>query len=136
MADARRKLTLSVLGGPVSVCRLDANAGVPNWAGRGSFVSITRTPEELSIVCPTDVVPAGVRQCAGWRVLQVEGPFDFSETGVLASVAGPLAHAGISMLAVCTYDTDYVLVREADLGDTIDVLKRAGHDIRGEQPPA
>ena len=135
MAEVQRKLPLSVLGVPVSVCQLDAHAMVPDWADRGSFVSITRTSEELSIVCPAEVVPAGVRQSRGWRVLRVEGSFDFSETGVLTSIAGPLAEAGISMLAVCTYDTDYVLVKEADLAGAIDVLKRAGHGIQGGPAP-
>jgi hypothetical protein len=136
MAEAQRKLVLAVLGERLSVCQLDADAEAPDWAGLGSFVSITRTPEELSIVCPTEVVPAGVSQSRGWRVLQVEGPFDFSETGVLASIAGPLAEAGISMLAICTYDTDYVLVKAADLSDAIAALRRAGHDVRGERAPA
>jgi enamine deaminase RidA (YjgF/YER057c/UK114 family) len=108
---------VKVLDGRLSVCRLKASERVPSWALElhEGFVSITRTPDELSIVCPEEAVPPDTTAEDGFRALVLPGPIPFTETGVLASLATPLAAAGISIFAVSTYDTDYVLVREADL---------------------
>jgi hypothetical protein len=81
------------------------------------------------VVCDEDVVPEGTTKEAGWRCLKLHGPFEFSMVGVLASVAGPLADAGVSIFALSTYDTDYLLVKEKDLGRAIDVLSERGHVI-------
>ncbi len=116
-------LRLSVLPGRLAVCRLDAGAAVPAWAamegddGGGSIVSVSRTAEELSIVCPEPRVPAAIagesRVERGWRAFKVEGPLDFALTGILARLSGCLAEAGVSIFAISTFDTDYLLVREA-----------------------
>ena len=108
---------MKVLDGRLSVCRLPASDRVPSWALElhEGFVSITRTPDELSIVCPEEAVPPDTTVEEGFRALVVPGPIPFTETGVLAALAAPLAAAGISIFAVSTYDTDYVLVRETDL---------------------
>jgi enamine deaminase RidA (YjgF/YER057c/UK114 family) len=121
-------MNLTVLPEPLSVCRLAATARVPSWALElhESFVSVTRTPDELSIVCPDAAVPPDVEAESGWRALQVPGPIPFDQIGVLAALANPLAAAGISLFAVSTYDTDYVLVKEADLERALAAL----------QPPA
>jgi hypothetical protein len=124
-----RKLRLIVLDGRFTVCRLDPDAGMPPWARGGGFVSITRTADELSVVCPEGRAPEGVVREDGWRVIRVEGKLDFSETGILASLAGPLAAVGISVFAVSTYDTDYLLVKTADLVKSMAILVRAGHTI-------
>ena len=108
-------MTLSVLDDSFSVCRLAPDAGIPLWVPTKGFVSVTRTAEELSIVCQSDVVPDSVRTERGFRVLKIEGPFDFSLTGILLAVIGPLADVGISIFALSTYDTDYVLVKKKDL---------------------
>jgi hypothetical protein len=94
------------------------------------FVSVTRTAEELSIVCPSDAVPDSVRTERDFRALKIEGPFDFSLTGILLAVIGPLADAGISIFAVSTYDTDYVLVKKKDLKHAVSVLSASGHTFR------
>jgi uncharacterized protein len=122
-------LTFSVLPGSFAVCRLDPGARVPDWAGAGPFTSITRTADELSIICPEAAVPDGLA-AAGWRCLKLEGPFDFSVTGLVASFSTALARAGISLLVVCTYDTDYLLVRGRDLDRAIECLEKDGHSIR------
>lgn len=128
MADWHLRLT--VLPGEFSICRMAADAPIPAWAEGGPFVSITRTADELSIVCPTERVPAGMVADAGWRCLKVEGPFDLtSATGVLASIAAPLAEAGISLFALATYDTDYVLVHAADMERVRVALVEAGHSV-------
>jgi hypothetical protein len=93
------------------------------------FLSITRTDDELSVVCPEEAVPEDTRSEGGWRVLGLEGPFEFSEVGVLASVVGPLAEADVSVFAVSTYDTDYVLVKEEQLEVAVAALRARGHEV-------
>lgn len=98
--------------------------------GKDTFCSITRTNEELSIVCAENVVPQEVKQVTGWRAFKVEGPLDFALTGILASIADPLAKAGISIFALSTYHTDYVLVQDAKAAEAVKVLQAAGHTVR------
>ena len=126
---AEHHLTLVLLSDTFAICRLSAPAALPAWAMVGSFCAVTRTPEELSIVCIERTVPADVTCQRGWRGLKVAGPLDFALTGVLASLAVPLAGAGVSIFAVSTYDTDYVLVWEGQLDTAIDALRRAGFAI-------
>ena len=125
----RRALTLELVAGSYAVCRLGASEPLPAWAGEGPFVSITRTEAELSVVCPEGAVPAGVRKEPGWRCLRVVGPLGFGMTGVLASLAGPLASSGVSIFVVSTYDTDYLMVQDRDLERGKDALERAGHTV-------
>ena len=114
----------------LAVCRLPPDAPVPAWAAEpGPLGSVTRTPAELSIVAAAAGVPAGVRAERGWRALEVAGPLDFALTGVLAGLAGPLAAAGVSVFALATYDTDYVLVRAHQLNQALAALSAAGHEI-------
>lgn len=106
---------------------------VPGWVMGAPFFSVTRTQDELSIVCPEEYVPGGVSQERGWRALKLEGPFDLSIVGILSSVAAPLAEAGASIFAVSTFDTDYALVREGQLDLAVDTLREAGHMV-GDYP--
>jgi len=122
-------ITLRLLPGRLAVCRLAPNAAVPEWAMAGPLTSITRTPEELSIVCLEAQVPEDVLGEKEWRALKVQGPLPFSLTGVLASLVNPLSEAGISLFAFSTYDTDYVLVKEATLSRAIQALTGAGHSV-------
>ncbi len=123
-------LRLSVPEHRLAVCRLDAGSAVPNWATAAPFSSVTRTTEELSVVCPEERVPAGAICERGWRVLKLEGPFELGMIGVLASLATPLAESEVSVLAIATYDTDYVLVRESQLDLATEALRERGHEIR------
>ena len=115
----------------LAVCRLEAHEEVPPWAWRGEFVSVSRARGELSIVCAAGGVPeeAGLRAERGWRALVVTTPMDFDVTGVAAALTAPLAEAGISVLPVATYDTDYFLVREDRLADAVGALLGAGHGV-------
>ena len=122
-----RKLTL--LPDTFAICRLEANAAIPSWATAGKWFSITRTAEELSVVCQESGVPHGIKCERGWRCLQVTGPIPFSTVGVLASLVQPLAEAGVSVFAVSTFDTDYLLVKEADVERTIEALGQKGHSV-------
>ena len=124
-------LTLSVLSDTFAICRLDARAPIPDWA-RGDFLSVTRTHDELSIVCAQSNVPDGIGCEHDWRALRVEGKLDFALTGVLVALAAPLADAGISIFAISTFDTDYILVEARDLEKAKCVLQEAGNRIEEE----
>ena len=123
------KLTLSVLEGRFAVCRLEPTEGLPEWAARGEIFSMTRALGELSIVCAEQNVPPGVVHETGWACLGVHGPLDFALCGVLASLATPLADAGVPLFALSTHDTDYVLVKHDDLERALDALTGHGHAI-------
>jgi uncharacterized protein len=127
-------LTLHLHPGEYAVCRLAPDAAVPAWAQAGGFCSITRTADELSIICRAEAVPADVKHERGWRLLQLAGPFDFDAVGVLSSVLQPLAAAKVSSLAVATFDTDYLLVKAANLAPALAALRAAGHTVREERP--
>ncbi|HYN42010.1 MAG TPA: ACT domain-containing protein [Thermoanaerobaculia bacterium] len=121
-------LRYAVLPGSFAVLRLGPDADVPADLLVPPFHSVTRTPAELSVVCPESVVPAGSRAETGWALLALAGPFPFEMVGVLASVLGPLATAGVSVFALSTFDTDYVLVKRERLADAINALTAAGHE--------
>ena len=108
------------------MCRLSPDTPAPTWA-TGSFVNITFTSDELAIICPAENVPPTVRAERDWRVLKLVGPFPFTAVGVLASLATPLARAGISLLSIATYDTDYFLVKSDVFDEALAVLIAAGH---------
>ncbi len=122
-------LTLRVYPHQLAICRLPADSRLPEFASTESFFSITRTPDELSLVCEMEYVPAVTDYVGPWACLSVEGVLDFSLTGILASLAEPLAANGISIFAISTFNTDYILVREGDLTIAIEVLREAGHRI-------
>ena len=126
--SARPALTLRLLPGTFAVCRLPPEAPDPEWA-RGVFVSVTRTREELSVVCEENCVPQGVHRQGDYACLVVAGPLDFALTGVMASLAGPLAEAGISIFPLGTYDTDYVFVRRNETLRAIAALQEVGHEV-------
>ena len=124
-----KTLKLSVLPQRLAVCRLDPDEMIPDWLRECDFWSVTRTDEELSVVLPEASVPRAWKTEEGWRCLKVHGPLDFNLTGVLASLASPLAEAGISIFAISTYDSDYILVRDEDLDGAETVLSACGHVI-------
>jgi len=122
-------LTLSLLSDTFAICRLEPEAVIPSWALAGDFFSVTRTKEELSLVCPQAMVPEGTHCERDFRCFKVGGPLDFSLTGILSSLTIPLAHAGISVLAISTFDTDYLLVKETHVGRAVQELTHAGHQV-------
>jgi len=120
---------LAVMSQELAVCRLEEHDRVPDWAWRGELVSITRARGELSIVCAAGAVPEGIKAERGWRALVVTTPMDFTVTGVAAALTTPLAQAGVSVLPIATYDTDYFLVKDDQLADAIEALLGAGHQL-------
>jgi uncharacterized protein len=124
----QRKLKFSRLRGSFAICRFPASVAVPDWALRGEFFSVTSTSDEVSIVCPESQVPAGVAHEGDWACLKLEGPFPFSETGILSSFIQPLAEHAIPIFAVSTFDTDYVLVKHAWVKNAVAALRDSGHE--------
>jgi hypothetical protein len=120
---------ITVLPDIFAVCRLPAEHSVPAWATGGVLVSVTRTPDELSIVCREDVVPRGVTSERGWRCLRIAGELDFSLVGVLISILQPLARAAIPVFVVSTFVTDYVLIKAGDLDQAVRSLQEVGFEI-------
>lgn len=127
--SAPHRLTLRLLSNTLAVCYLPAGAPIPDWAVESVFHAITRTPHELSIVCDQSTVPPDVEHEGPWRCLEVEGPLDFVLTGILSSLAAPLASAGIPIFALSTYRTDYLLVPASRLDEAINSLRAHGHSI-------
>ncbi len=124
--SAATDLPLVLLPDQLAVCRLNADAPYPDWARPGDLLALVRTRDELSIVCPERFVPPDIKSERGWRAFQVQGQLDFSLVGILAAIAAPLAQAGVSIFALSTFDTDYVLVKEDTLEDATHALEQAG----------
>lgn len=118
------------LPGHYSIVHLAPVATVPAWAATGDFNSITRTSEELSIVCPANNVPSDVDPGLRWICFKLEGPFAFSQTGILLSFIAPLSSAGVPIFAISTYDTDYVLTPQEGATRAINLLQQAGHELQ------
>jgi hypothetical protein len=137
MSQSAQNVGLYVIDTPLAVCRLPPDAPVPAWAAGGPFSSVTRTADELSVVCAAAAVPAELpAPCItsrDWRALRVDGPLDLALVGVLAALATPLAEAGVSIFPIATHDTDWILVPGAQLDRACDALARAGHEVRGRE---
>jgi hypothetical protein len=126
-------LDLDLLPEEYAVCRLPAGSAVPTPLTSGpddkSFVSVTWTPDEVSVICRSDRVPPGAIVETPWRCLRVAGPLDMALTGILASLVGPLADARVNIIAFSTYDTDYLLVPAVRVREALDTLTTAGHRV-------
>jgi hypothetical protein len=126
-------LDLEVLHGDYAICRLAAKAVLPATLApaiaAGAVVSVTWTPDEVSILCPADLVPDEATVETPWRCLRVAGPVDLALTGILASLVAPLADARVNIFAFSTYETDYLLVPAVRLRAAILALNAAGHRV-------
>jgi len=124
-----RALRFSRVPGKFAVCRLPPDSQLPGWVWSGPFSSVTRTKDELSVVCGAESVPEEHQPKSPWVCFKVEGPFSFSEVGILASVIDPLAEKKVPIFAISTFDTDYVLVGEEYAGIALQALRDAGHEF-------
>ena len=124
------QLTIVIYEKMYAVCQLQPDATIPTWAEGSEFVSSTRTAAELSLVCQQDMLPGDVRAEKNRRLMRIEGKLGFELTGVLASVTAPLSKAELSIFAISTYDTDYLLIADEDLQKATEMLEAAGHTIR------
>jgi hypothetical protein len=123
------KIDLRQLSGIYAICKLSPASPIPDWTDGEGFVSISRTGEELSIVCQSERIPPGIQASRGWRCWQFIGPFAFNETGITLSVIRPLSESDIGVFLVSTFDTDYLLIQEQDMETAKTVLLRAGHTL-------
>ena len=122
-------LRLRLLDGAYTVARLDALARIPDWADGPGFVSISRTDDELSVICLSDRVPADIQQDGEWACLKLLGPFAFDQSGIMMAVIRPLSQAGMGVLVVASFDTDHLLVKPAHLAAARGLLAEAGHAV-------
>ncbi|WP_169743842.1 ACT domain-containing protein [Deinococcus misasensis] len=106
-------VTLQRLDGEYAIIKFSPDSTPPEWAFQGDFSSVTRTPSELSIVCDARFAPLQAKAEIGWVVFQVMGQFGFEQYGILESLIRPLSDAGISILSISTFDTDYILVKDS-----------------------
>jgi hypothetical protein len=114
-----------------AIVRLEPDAELPDWVRGGHFWSVTRSENELSVVCREEDVPTDASAERGWCALELAGPLDFSLTGVVAALVTPLADAAVPILVLSTFETDYLFVRERDLERSVDALADAGHSVDG-----
>ncbi len=119
----------TVLPEVFAICRLHGDHAIPPWAVTGMFFSITRSPDEVSIVCPQTNVPERVRCHRGWRCLKLDGVFDPMVVGVISEISAPLAEGGVSIFVISTHDTDYLLVHHDDLEKAAGILTAHGHKV-------
>lgn len=124
------KLSLIVLKEKFCINRFDVSEEIPNWVKKSSWYSITKTDDELSIVCEEAVVPTQDIGDGGWRCIKIMGPLEFWQVGIIAGISKILAKENISIFVVSTYETDYILVNEGLLNKAIDVLKVNGYDMK------
>lgn len=122
-------LTMKLFDEKYGVCRLDSNADIPIWSTSCEFFSITKTDDELSVVCEETKIPDNIIAERNWRIIKILGPLDFSLVGILSKISKALADNNISIFAISTYDTDYILVKNNDIDNAIKVLKRANYSI-------
>lgn len=126
----RARLPLELLPDTLAICRLPADAPMPTWASTGGpFLTLSRTADELSITMVQRSVPPGIRCERDYRALRVRGSLPPNLVGILLSIAEPLAEAGLSIFAISTYETDYVLVKARDLDAALEALRKAGHQL-------
>ncbi|MEO6928481.1 MAG: ACT domain-containing protein [Casimicrobiaceae bacterium] len=123
------RLALSIEPGEYAICRLPAESEPPAWALAAAHYSITRTRDEMSIVVDGSSVPADVVASRGWQLFRVAGPMPLDQSGILASVTSPLAAARVSVFAMATYDTDYILIPAAQHAIAVRALEAAGHSV-------
>ncbi len=128
--DQQLSLEMELLPELLAICRLDPEDDIDDFDPSDGFLSLTFTEDEISLVCEEAVAPAGGQCDRGWRCLRVDGPLDFELVGVLASLTRALADAGISVFAISTYETDYLLVRGTTIERAIEALAGAGHTVR------
>jgi len=127
---SRHKLQYRILEGKHAICKLAPATPIPDWAEQpAGLVSITRTEVELSIVCPEANIPSDVKAATGWVCFRLEGPFPFTQTGILTSFIGPLSSHAVPIFVVSTFDTDYVLVPEEYVSEASRLLSEAGHEL-------
>lgn len=125
----KKILTMKLIKETFGVCRFENNDTIPTWAFEGEFFSITKTDDELSVVCGEKYIPMDVKCERDWRALKVLGPLDFSLVGILSKISTVLANESVSIFAISTYDTDYILVKSKDIEKAVSSLEKENYEI-------
>lgn len=123
-------IKLKLMEGEIAVAKLKAGAPIPGWALSGAWFSVTKTEDELSIAAESSRIPPGITSEGGWRTLKICGTLDFAETGIISGISAVLAQSGISVFVISTYNTDYILIKNAGLEDALGALGQSGYDIQ------
>lgn len=126
---SNKNLTLKLLDKTYAVCSLSEGEEIPVWALNGDFLSITKTEDELSIICEEKNVIQGIRYEGNWRILKIEGPLDFSLVGILSKIANIMSENNISIFAISTYDTDYIFIKQGNINKAVEVLKKENYNV-------
>lgn len=128
--EGKMALKLKEIAGDFSIVRLNPDDSLPSWVMKSTFFSVVKTSDELSCVCESVYVPdQEIKKNEGWKCLRVDGVLDFSLTGILASLTEPLAKEKISVFAISTFDTDYLLIKKENFHRGKEVLKNAGFQV-------
>ena len=125
-----KEINIKLLKEKYAVCQLGATEEIPEWSNKGEFISVTRTRDELSIVCLEKDVPKEIKKELNWNILKIEGQLDFSLVGILAAISSILAKKAISIFVISTFNTDYILVKEKDTENALNVLIEEGYVIK------
>jgi len=125
------RLKLCVLPGHYAICSFPPDATLPDWVDRPSFLSTTKTPKEITVVCEENQVPGECKKSDNWKCIKIEGRFDLDAVGVLAGIAGPLAQSKISLYVISTFETDYILIHANDIDKAVSCLENFGHSFMG-----
>jgi hypothetical protein len=120
------QLAFIVLPGEYAMCRLNADDAIPSWIFSSAFYNVSKTADELSVVCESAMVPAGTQLNSGWRLLKIAAVLDLSLTGITATFSTALAKAGVNLCVIATYDTDYILVKAEKLAGAVAALQQTG----------
>lgn len=131
-----KSLKFTLLEGNYTIHRLKPGSAIPKGVTDSPFFSISGSAEEMTIVAPEAVWIQSEKTEPDWVCLKVNGPLDFSETGILSGIAATLAGVGVSIFAVSTYDTDYILVKREQLPQAKTALTDAGHKFTRPPRPA
>lgn len=123
------RLTLKLLDETYGVCSLEKDSEISPWIVEGNFLSITKTDEELSIVCEEKNISEGIKYEGGWKILKIEGKLDFALVGILAKISNIMAENNISIFAISTYDTDYILIKLNNINKAVELLKKENYNI-------
>lgn len=121
-------MKLEIIPPKLTILKLNYDSDLPDWIYNSDFFSVTRTPDELSVVCDLSCLPKNVTSEHSWVAIKVQGTLDFSLIGVLSELSGILAEEKISIFAISTYNTDYILVNEQDKSRAVKVLQKH-HEI-------
>jgi len=132
MDIVNKRLNLKLLKDKYSVCRLNKDDEIPKWIFNEEFFSITKTEDELSIVCLQDKIKEDIKCERDWKILKIEGPLDFSLIGILSKISTLMANNNISIFAISTYDTDYILIKEESIDKAIEILENNNYNINNK----